>query len=51
MLYLPAGQIMIDGALSNWLMVVAHDITFNSGSSVNDASSSFPGYGHAVLVE
>jgi hypothetical protein len=51
MIYVPGGTIMIDGALSTWLMVVGHDIVFNSGSSVNDASSSFPGYGHAVLVE
>ena len=51
MIYAPGAQIVIDGTLSTWLLVVAKDLLFNSSSSVNDASSNFPGYAHAVLAE
>ena len=51
MRYAPSSTIIIDGALSNWLLVVADDITLNSGSRINDGNSAFPNYAHAVLAE
>lgn len=51
MLYFPSANMMIDGALSSWLLVVANSITLNSDSGVNDSDSAFPVGGHAVLVE
>lgn len=51
MIYAPTSDIIVDGALSTWVLVVCDDITLNSSSSVNVSSSTFPVGGHAVLVE
>jgi hypothetical protein len=51
MIYVPGGEIVIDGVMSSWLLVVADDILLNSSSKVNDSSAAFPNFTHAVLAE
>jgi hypothetical protein len=52
LLYFPKSTVIIDGAMSSWLSVVAASITLNSNTNINVPSSSFPGTsGTAALVE
>jgi Flp pilus assembly protein TadG len=51
MIYVPGGEIVIDGVMSSWLLVVADDILLNSSSKINDSNSAFPNFTHAVLAE
>ena len=51
-IYLPNSKIIVDGTLSTWLLVVGKAVVLNSDSTVNDASSNFPGLTRpAALVE
>ena len=50
MIYFPSSQITINGTLSSWLFIVGDTIVIN-GSGTNVPSASFPGGGHAALVE
>jgi hypothetical protein len=50
MIYLPGAEAIVDGALSNWLLVVAYDVLLNGGG-VNDPNAAFPNYSRAVLAE
>jgi len=52
MIYAPSSQVVVDGPLSNWLLLVGDDVTLDGTSSVNVPDASFPGIvGHAVLAE
>jgi hypothetical protein len=51
-IYIPNSTLIVDGVLSTWLLVVAHDVVLNSDSSVSDSTNSFPGLTlPAALVE
>lgn len=52
LLYFPNSSVIIDGAMSQWLYVVATSIILNSNTAINVPSSNFPGSaGSATLVE
>jgi hypothetical protein len=51
MVYLPGASVIVDGAISQWMMLVADGITLNSDSKVNEGTSAFPVGLRAVLVE
>jgi Flp pilus assembly protein TadG len=52
LLYFPKSSVIIDGAMSQWLYVVASSIILNSNTTINVPSSNFPGsIGSATLVE
>jgi hypothetical protein len=51
LLYFPTANVVVNGALSTWLLLVASTILIN-GSGVNVPSAAFPvSIGHAVLGE
>jgi hypothetical protein len=50
MMYFPTSQIVINGTISQWLLIVGSTVTIN-GSGTNVASSAFPGWGRSVLAE
>ncbi len=52
MIYAPSSSVVVDGPLSNWLLLVGDDVTLDGTSSVNVPNATFPGIvGHAVLAE
>jgi len=52
MMYLPGGNLIVDGGLSSWVLTVANQITFNGSPSISIPTAALPGFnGHAVLAE
>jgi hypothetical protein len=50
MVYVPGGPVVINGSLTQWMLIVGNTVTLN-GSGINVGSSAFPGFLHIVLAE